>query len=599
MDLPGSVPCLAALINDDANWGPLCHWPIKNRGKQKSRTCTRRIHANEVEERDDIIKELQRLIPATTEKTTSLRSAIPDIVSDIHAKLKTVSKWLVCKAVHRRENATAIFQKWSNELDDLEKARDRPVTNYIRKELEIDDDKRHLCQGRTPKGTKCLNMISNKNRDCADAIIEAIAKARNSSPTTRDNVLELAQLLLCRRYHQDQAIRKSEEWFGKIEELFPQADAAKEQPSTPPFSRVSTVDSVATQSTVLSVSTSEGSTAYSTPATSPPRKRLYDDNTTSPVSSLYSRGRRTTETTVDKQSPRITQTRVTRNRTIEFPEPVLPQFKSLSPKTNKTVFNDLYNLITRAFLPKDRAPGYLYGFKRDNGTCIKVGYTKDMSKRMKQWRNQCRQELSILFTEPVPHAHKIEGLVHATLYHERRREVLVNGKCNGGRGCETKHKEWLEVTEEHLRDVVDAWIRWFGTNPYEKGKLGSKWKDYIDNLRKTQSKDLAEPWRQWIDIGISADGKTVRAKIEMVEDKGTVIRNAKVKTEIKMDPDDEVPDFAELGRRYRQHIKKELDDEIPDFAELGRRYRQRIKEVKDENPVVLQDLPRYLHDPFV
>jgi hypothetical protein len=317
---------------------------------------------------------------------------------------------------------------------------------------------------------------------------------------------------------------------------------------------------------------------------------------------------RTTETTVNEQSPGITQPRVTRSRTIEFPEPVLPQFEPFSPKSSKTMFSDLYKLITRAFIKKDGAPGYLYGFRRDNGACIKVGYTNrdEWEERMEEWIKSCHQELTILFVEPVPHAQKMESLVHATLYHERRREVLVNGKCNGGRGCHKKHEEWLEVTEERLREVVDAWIRWFGAKPYKKGKLRPKWKEYIDNLRKTQSKDLPEPWRQWIDITILAEGTTVKAKSEMVEDKGTVVLNAKVKTEtvitqteIKTDQDDDVPNVAELGRRYRQHIKKEPDDDVPDFAELGRRYRQRIKKLEDENPVVLQDLPRHLHDPFV
>jgi hypothetical protein len=598
MDVPDSVPSLAALINDNAKWSRLCHWPIKKRGKQKPRTCAKPIDKSDVKERDGLIKELRQLIPAATEANTPLGSAIPDLISDIHAKLKKVSQWLVCKAEHRQGNATAIFQKWCDELDNLEKTRDQPVAEDIRKELDIDDGKRVLCQGRTKKGARCTNWISNKNRECADAIIEVVARARNSSSTTRDNILVLAQLLMCRRYHQDQAIRKSEEWFARIQELFPLTDAAQEQPSTPPFNRVSAVDGVATQSTVSSISSRADSIAYSTPATSPPSRRRYNGTTTSPVSSLFSRSVRATETTTNEQPPRETQTRSTRKRIIE-PELVLPQFEPLSPKGSKAMLNSLYKLMTRPFIKKDGAPGYLYGFTRDDGAYIKVGYTNriDLEERMDEWRQQCHQELIVILVEPVPHAQKIESLVHATLYNERRREVLVNGKCNGGRGCPTRHIEWLEVTEKRLRGVVDKWIRWFEATPYKKGKLRPKWVDYIDNLRQTQSKGLHEPWHDWINVTIFSESAKVKAKIKMVDEKGTVAFNVGKKTEsiiteteIKTESDDKVlADVAELRQELRRR---------------SQRYNQRIKELKDETqeakPLLENTAVKDLsHDPFV
>jgi len=597
MDIPDSVPSLAALINDDTKSSNLCHWPIKKRGKQKPRTCTKTINESDVTERDGLIKELRRLIPAATETNTPLRSAIPDLISDIRTKLKKISKWLVCKAEHRQGNATAIFQKWCDELDNLGKTRDQPVAEDIRKELDIDDGKRLLCQGRTKKGARCTNWISNKNRECADAIIEAVAKARNSSSTTRDNILVLAQLLMCRRYHQDQAIRKSEEWFARIQELFPPTDATQEQPSTPPFSRTSVVDSVATPSTVSSISSRTDPIAYSTPATSPPSRRRYNATPTSPVSPLFSRSVRTTEATANEQPPRETQTRSTWKRTIE-PEPVFPQFEPFSPKDSKAMLNSLYKLITRPFIKNDEVSGYVYGFTRDGGAYIKVGYTKrDLEKRMDEWRKQCHQELTVVLVEPVRHAQKIESLVHATLYNERRQEVLVNGRCNSGRGCPKRHREWLEVTEKRLRGVVDEWILWFEATPYKKGKLRPKWVDYIDNLRQTQSKGLHEPWHDWIDVTTFAKSTKVMAKIKMVDEIVTVAFNVGEKTEsiiaeteIKTEPDDKVlADVAEL----RQGLRKQ-----------SQRYNQGIKELKDdtltakplsENSAVKQDLP---HDPF-
>jgi hypothetical protein len=58
MDIPDSIPSLTELIKANADWGPLCHWPIKTKDKQKARTCKKRIDQNDVQKRDELIKEV-------------------------------------------------------------------------------------------------------------------------------------------------------------------------------------------------------------------------------------------------------------------------------------------------------------------------------------------------------------------------------------------------------------------------------------------------------------------------------------------------------------------------------------------------------------
>lgn len=284
------------------------------------------------------------------------------------------------------------------------------------------------------------------------------------------------------------------------------------------------------------------------------------------------------------------------------PEPANPQFMPLSPMSGSAFLTNLYNLITRPLKKRERTPGYIYGFKRDGEVHIKVGFTtKDsVEPRMDEWNRQCKQQVTVVLAEYVPHAGKMESLVHATLYHKRRREALVNGACNGGRGCGSKHREWIEVTRELLKEVVDVWMRWFESVPYDKdGCLKPEWVEKIYKLRKEQKKPLPDLWRVWIDTTTLAENITVEEKSEVVDDKGTVAFNVKEKpgiivteTEIKAEMDDKV---AADDQALRQGL-----------SDLNRRYVRSIVKVKDETakdkplmdyPEALPDLPLQ-DDPF-
>jgi T5orf172 domain len=489
----------------------------------------------------------------------------------------------------------SIFPKWSDKLDNLEKARDQPVRNNIREELGIDEGEDLSCHAKEKDGTRCANKISAKNSQRACAIITDVAKARDSSPITKKDVLLLAHLLICQHsHHRDQVAGKSEEWFTKIQKLFPPADAVLEQPSTPHFGRATTADSETPKSTASGISSRAGSIATSTPSTSPPSQRPYTTRATASESPSRSKRTNTTTTTIEDEPPQAAYVRVTRRTTFErqagllTPEPVYPHFKPFPPKNCSVFLTDLYNLITRDFKGREVAPGYIYGFKRDGGDCIKVGFTNDLKRRMRQWSADCNQKVVVVLQKYVPHAGKLESVVHATLYNQRRRECLVNGACNNGRGCHKTHREWLEVALNLLEEVVDTWIRWFECIPYnERGCLKSEWVERISKLRKEQKVPLPDLWRKWIDVSRLAKGTTSKVKAEPVDDESMLVfdvkKNKKIvitTTEIKMEPDDDVPDFATLRRRYRQNIKMEPNDDAVDFRELGRRYRQRIEDLK-------------------
>jgi hypothetical protein len=649
MDISEFVPTLAELIEASKDWGAQCHWHNQKKSGQNVIRCGNIIRGHDVRERNGLIDSLRVLIRFPAE-TTTLGPAIPNSLPEIREKLEKVSMWLLCKREHRTQSRK-IVRKWCDELDTLEEARvdnlgearvdniekarvdnveearvdnveearDQPATNdvreelNIRKELNIQDGKKILCHGKKSDGTRCKQPVSGKNRQHADVIIAALARDRDISPTTRNTLFLLAELLMCQRFHQDQAFEKSEEWLRKVQELFPLADAAPEpssnaeQPSTPQqasasqqascsehastlvFSRTTIADSETPESAASSVFSRAGSIAISTPTTSPPSQRRYRTNESHADSPLPSRRVIPTTIPVNVEAQPV-GSRITRSSTFILPpEGVLPKFKPFPPKSTKAVVARIYDRINRPIIPREEDTGHIYGFQRDGESLIKFGYTSKMGieARIKHWNTKCHQEVKVVLKEYLPHAAKVESLVHAILYRERRREIL----CNGGKGCSTVHEEWFEVTLERLLDVVELCKRWIRTWPYENGILKPRWVEYIDKLYKTQSSPLLDDWHAWLDIAKFAEGSTVEETVpsKVKEQTAIIITETEIKTEL----DDTV--LADvIGLRQ-------------ELSSGSRRYTQLIKKLKDENqeekprteyPAVLQVLPLHLHDPF-
>ena len=115
---------------------------------------------------------------------------------------------------------------------------------------------------------------------------------------------------------------------------------------------------------------------------------------------------------------------------------------------------------------------------------LKIGRAANVQRRMNQWTRQCGYDLSLIRFYPylpstkvpsplpsprgkippplppgpvkVPHAHKVERMVHMELADKR-----VKQSCEA---CGKEHKEWFEVqgTREGLRDVDGVVRRWVG-----------------------------------------------------------------------------------------------------------------------------------------
>ncbi|KAH1365460.1 hypothetical protein KXX14_006095 [Aspergillus fumigatus] len=106
---------------------------------------------------------------------------------------------------------------------------------------------------------------------------------------------------------------------------------------------------------------------------------------------------------------------------------------------------------------------------------LKIGFSNDISKRVKEWSTKCRKPMEVYFPKrgsdeehlQVSHVCRVEKLVHTELKNYRR----IEEKCPG---CGGNHIEWFEVSRQLAIAVVRKWTAWMQTSPYEERSCGGK-----------------------------------------------------------------------------------------------------------------------------
>ncbi|KAK9445454.1 helicase [Metarhizium brunneum] len=124
--------------------------------------------------------------------------------------------------------------------------------------------------------------------------------------------------------------------------------------------------------------------------------------------------------------------------------------------------------------------GYIYLFKvPGNEGYVKIGFTtREGDTRHEEWKKNCNRELKIIYTatKNVPHARRVEKLVHAELMEHRVRIYCER--------CGKQHIEWFEVSANMAIASVKKWSLWMTGGPYEE-REGSEW-----HLKETEKKRL-------------------------------------------------------------------------------------------------------------
>ncbi|EEQ86834.2 uncharacterized protein BDCG_01954 [Blastomyces dermatitidis ER-3] len=129
---------------------------------------------------------------------------------------------------------------------------------------------------------------------------------------------------------------------------------------------------------------------------------------------------------------------------------------------------------------------------------LKIGMTKDISKRLQRWEKQCGTKLEVYFPNkmqqmnrgsrtyyPSKHIFRVEGLVHAELKEQRKRE----GNCAD---CGEAHREWFECATKTPSALALPAKHSLPNHDHDRphGKISDKGR-LIDNLTTTKIHNLA------------------------------------------------------------------------------------------------------------
>jgi hypothetical protein len=144
-----------------------------------------------------------------------------------------------------------------------------------------------------------------------------------------------------------------------------------------------------------------------------------------------------------------------------------------SEKSKKLSVHDaVYQKATAPLGVIAQKEGFVYLFwDKEYFGMVKIGYTKDLTKRLNSWNKQCdREHVYHSSTEcqvEIPHAHRVEQLVHAELKEYRKRRL-----CEG---CGVIHKEWFGAPQAHVVKVLRKWREWILEEPYAQDKKSGEW----------------------------------------------------------------------------------------------------------------------------
>ncbi|KAJ5219615.1 hypothetical protein N7468_008819 [Penicillium chermesinum] len=304
------------------------------------------------------------------------------------------------------------------------------------------------CLSLLPEGRRC--RIGHATR-CSLAQIQSIMSF--STGTFMENIQQLVQLSFC-AVHRKVALREIQNWEEELQELTKMHEL---------------------KSTAL-----------------PQNKRLQ----------AIIRWMCLLHQSAGTEIPEDTQLLPVEVENIALPINPIQQLQPYKPQRLKgSVNEELKKLLTKPLPNADvERRGSIYIFwQRPNFGHLKIGRTNNVRGRLEEWNKQCKKELMGLFPDlskesnesspdfqKLRHIGRIEALVHTELMNYRRCEP----KCPG---CDKKHIEWFETSQDHAVRVVRKWNAWMATEPYEKHIVDDKEEWILKSEEEARIDQLCQP----------------------------------------------------------------------------------------------------------
>ncbi|KAI4160392.1 MAG: hypothetical protein LQ342_005803 [Letrouitia transgressa] len=289
------------------------------------------------------------------------------------------------------------------------------------------------CHAVTQEKKRCKNRISKIIWENIEEILREAADLMNNPASNQlkdciNLIKKISEMIHCKNKHQEKAPAKLQSWEPIIIEAWNRS--SEEKTSAKPLCHIK-VEEI----TSIPGDTAEGTVTCETKVSLRSESIDYSFLSGSPVSKIRN------------LTPYI-------NESLTIEEIVKNQVEKPLTKNEE----------------QDEGEVYIYWVPGNFGLA-KIGWTrKDVDDRLKGWRRQCGHLPRRIFpteyvTKPIPHAKRVELLIHAELNGMRRREC----ECDK---CGKSHNEWFEVSNARAIAVAEKWTAWMLKEPYaDDGKL--------------------------------------------------------------------------------------------------------------------------------
>ncbi|KAF9882402.1 hypothetical protein CkaCkLH20_00438 [Colletotrichum karsti] len=384
-------------------------------------------------------------------------------------------------------------------MDLLVQARWVQSTSELRSCLDPKLDNCTQCRGHSKNKPTCGNPISRASRSQIAHVLQDIIKS-GSILSAAKHLQQLASLVLCKRWHQTQVAEKVAEWTTCLRsflEVKPSPTKKKADTEKPSSATTSCLSKQPERRAIRILKIPQPITkTEEASGSAKPIKEEHDEKDVR-LDSLAAYKKPIPHSGAETK-PRI-----------HYFEPYQ------RPKTAGRINNDIVEKLTAPFNVRerkaaDKGDGYIYGYKlprdhheRGGGSCrmIKIGYTNNPQRRMREWGVQCSYEPQVNFTIRSAYYVKIEEIIHLQLHNERRKE-----RCSV---CYRQHHEFFEIDTSRAEAVVRMWTRWAQLQPFDDdGRLSKYWSLKLADL------DMEDPdcWERFLCEKVKQGGKSFLIK---------------------------------------------------------------------------------------
>ncbi|KAF7552632.1 hypothetical protein G7046_g7348 [Stylonectria norvegica] len=386
----------------------------------------------------------------------------------------------------------------------------------LAKILVVDCDSSPSCHGKTQKQQRCRCRLSRQSASMASNLLDQIL-SQKTLKAARSLLSQLAHIVMCPRFHQNQASDRVTAWEKKLQELKRPSDVVvKIEDEDDEMELASDGDEVVeTKPEIKSEAKPQAKIIKIEPNPIDNKIGAKPIHSTPVTFKLIAKpvtiGAQSVVTIEPKPETKIeegTSTATTNAEVSKHPVPhtprTLPSTSSPVPKspslkatqsTGRTHTFERYGslrtptarnqaiktLLLRPLLKTEKQTGgVVYGFidsrnYRDTSLYLKIGLTNNLERRKNEWARQCGYNPKVLMDFPADLYVKVEKLAHAHLHNQRMREV----DCS----CGFKHQEWFDVTPDAASGAVALWANWTRQEPYdEDGVLREEWRVRLEMM---------------------------------------------------------------------------------------------------------------------